>query len=449
MNPLPIRAFAPGRVNLIGEHTGLQRRCLPPVRDRVGRHCDSRVAQAAARWPRRAWETAIPSSAAPSPSSRAAGLELPGCSLDISSDLPQRAGLASSAALCVSLVLALCAVADAAAPPPVELARLCSRIENEYAGAQTGLARPARLAARAGGSRPAARHADAQVGGRPAGAGRPCAGGARLGRATRPRRLRLQRAPRRVPPGGRTAPGGIAERRRRPLRAPRSARPSRSPRAERERARGGRGRRRYRSRLAGPRASCSTRRTRASATTTRSRCPRWSAPSPPATRPGRSARASWAAASAAPCWRCSRPRRRLRRARPPFAPVPAHGFSAKTTTRGPATGQQEHPHRPDRGRGRGHRVRTRLGSGARLLMADEVHVHHAEAKADEAGEPIHLPGAVLPARGPGLRARPSPSPAWSSTSRSPSSGWSSRWSRCTSGSATPAARSQSCRSSTS
>ena len=25
-------------------------------------------------------------------------------------------------------------------------------------------------------------------------------------------------------------------------------------------------------------------------------------------------------------------------------------------------------------------------------MADEVHVHHAEAEADEAGEAIHLPG---------------------------------------------------------
>jgi galactokinase len=39
----------------------------------------------------------------------------------------------------VALTLALCAVAEAAPPPPLELARLCSRIESEYAGARTGL----------------------------------------------------------------------------------------------------------------------------------------------------------------------------------------------------------------------------------------------------------------------------------------------------------------------
>ena len=39
----------------------------------------------------------------------------------------------------MSSCLALCAVAGATAPEPIELARLCSRIENDWTGAQTGL----------------------------------------------------------------------------------------------------------------------------------------------------------------------------------------------------------------------------------------------------------------------------------------------------------------------
>jgi galactokinase len=67
------------------------------------------------------------------------GIELRGCQLTIESDLPQGAGLSSSAAVCVAVCLALCAVAEAAAPDRVALAKLCSRIENDWAGAQTGL----------------------------------------------------------------------------------------------------------------------------------------------------------------------------------------------------------------------------------------------------------------------------------------------------------------------
>jgi galactokinase len=68
-----------------------------------------------------------------------AGVELRGCRLTISSDLPSGAGLSSSAAVCVALCLALCEVAGAKPPDRVELARLCSRVENDWAGAQTGL----------------------------------------------------------------------------------------------------------------------------------------------------------------------------------------------------------------------------------------------------------------------------------------------------------------------
>jgi galactokinase len=70
---------------------------------------------------------------------RRAGVEPPGCTIDVTSDLPQEAGLSSSAALCIGLVLALTAISDADTWAPRELAKLCQRIENEYTGVETGL----------------------------------------------------------------------------------------------------------------------------------------------------------------------------------------------------------------------------------------------------------------------------------------------------------------------
>jgi galactokinase len=57
----------------------------------------------------------------------------------IRSDLPQGAGLGSSAALTVALCLALGALEGAPEPGFVALAQLARRIENRCAGAQTGL----------------------------------------------------------------------------------------------------------------------------------------------------------------------------------------------------------------------------------------------------------------------------------------------------------------------
>ena len=69
----------------------------------------------------------------------APGVELPGARLTIDADLPQRVGLSSSAALCVALALALYGAAGAEPPRAIRLARLCSRVEGEWAGQETGL----------------------------------------------------------------------------------------------------------------------------------------------------------------------------------------------------------------------------------------------------------------------------------------------------------------------
>jgi len=71
---------------------------------------------------------------------RAAGFELRPVGLKIESTLPEGAGLSSSAALETALCLALIGAAGLRPPDHrVELARLCSRVENVWVGARTGL----------------------------------------------------------------------------------------------------------------------------------------------------------------------------------------------------------------------------------------------------------------------------------------------------------------------
>jgi galactokinase len=138
MNPHPIRAFAPGRVNLIGEHTdyndGL---CLPFAIERgvtvtAELHEGREVFAPGLAGDDRFVRGAIAELGR-------AGVELPGCTLEATGNLPQGSGLASSAALCVALTLALHAVAGVKPPRPVRVARMCSRIESDWAGQETGL----------------------------------------------------------------------------------------------------------------------------------------------------------------------------------------------------------------------------------------------------------------------------------------------------------------------
>ena len=70
---------------------------------------------------------------------RAAGHDIPPARVEISSTLAVGEGLSSSAALEVALALALLALAGDDPGDPIELARLCQRVEAEWGGASTGL----------------------------------------------------------------------------------------------------------------------------------------------------------------------------------------------------------------------------------------------------------------------------------------------------------------------
>lgn len=150
-----VSAFAPGRVNLIGEHTdynqglalpfaiaeGVTVRATASEEERIYAHaldCAEEDGFALAGEPPRSdgWRAFVRGVVT---ELRRAGYPLVGARLDIGGDLPRGAGLSSSAALEVALCLALLALVGAAEADRVELARLCSRVENEWVGAQTGL----------------------------------------------------------------------------------------------------------------------------------------------------------------------------------------------------------------------------------------------------------------------------------------------------------------------
>ena len=147
-------AFAPGRANLIGEHTDYNEGLALPfaisegVTVRARASGDGRIEAFAVDVgerdsfsvdsPGRAggWRAFVRGAAGELDQ---AGARLRGASLEISGTVPRGAGLSSSAALEVALVLALLAVSGEAEPDRIELAKLCSRIENDWVGAQTGL----------------------------------------------------------------------------------------------------------------------------------------------------------------------------------------------------------------------------------------------------------------------------------------------------------------------
>jgi len=144
-------ARGPGRVNLIGEHTdyndglalpfaidrGVTVTAEPLPGDRIEAHAldlgeeDAFALEDAE--PARGWRAFVRGTVA---ELRAAGHEVRACRITIEGDLPHGSGLSSSAALEAALCLALIEDDDV---DRVELAKLCSRVENDHVGARTGL----------------------------------------------------------------------------------------------------------------------------------------------------------------------------------------------------------------------------------------------------------------------------------------------------------------------
>jgi galactokinase len=152
--PEPITAFAPGRVNLIGEHTdyndglalpfaiseGVTVRAeaingdrMQAVATDLRKHDSFELARPLNA---RGWRAFVRGAVA---ELQDAAIPVRAARVEISGDVPRGGGLSSSAALEVALTLALIALSGVPEPDRVELAKLCSRIENDWVGAQTGL----------------------------------------------------------------------------------------------------------------------------------------------------------------------------------------------------------------------------------------------------------------------------------------------------------------------
>jgi galactokinase len=128
-----VRVFAPGRVNLVGEHTDYSGGLVLPAAIQLGITIEVRAASDRLELER-------PSSYADAVWAELAELGRPpvGIVAGVESTLPMGAGLASSAAFEVAVALALCAVADFELPP-LELAQACRRAELRAVGVPCGI----------------------------------------------------------------------------------------------------------------------------------------------------------------------------------------------------------------------------------------------------------------------------------------------------------------------
>jgi galactokinase len=149
-----VTVFAPGRVNLIGEHTDYNLGLALPFAISEGVTVQGQALDApriettavdldgrdrfelADPPPARGWRAFVRGAAA---ELQRAGVPVRGARLRITGDVPRGAGLSSSAALEVALTLAMVALSGEPECDRVELAKICSRVENEWVGAQTGL----------------------------------------------------------------------------------------------------------------------------------------------------------------------------------------------------------------------------------------------------------------------------------------------------------------------
>ena len=146
---------APGRVNLIGEHTdyndgfampaAIEFYCWVAISSRPDRilniyseefSSSVEVDLSAAIQPTKSWSD-YPIGVALQ--LEKAGFRVRGANLLVESEVPMGAGLSSSAAIEVATALALAEQAGVASPDRVQLARLCQKAENEFVGARVGI----------------------------------------------------------------------------------------------------------------------------------------------------------------------------------------------------------------------------------------------------------------------------------------------------------------------
>jgi galactokinase len=159
-------AFAPGRVNLIGEHTDYNLGLALPFAIAEGVTVRAEASPGGSPGDRPSiyahardldesdefelteipgadgWRAFVRGTAA---ELLRAGYRIPGARLEIGGNLEQGAGLSSSAALEVALCLALAdlgsrtTVGEEQPLDRIGVARLCARVENDWVGAQTGM----------------------------------------------------------------------------------------------------------------------------------------------------------------------------------------------------------------------------------------------------------------------------------------------------------------------
>ena len=148
--------LAPGRANLIGEHTDYNEGFVLPfalsqaTTAAAARRTDGRLLLCSRQEPDDVLEIALDGLAPGTVTGwgtypagvawalRSAGYQVPGACIAIDSDVPAGAGLSSSAALECATALALTEL-DGVAVPRGELAALARRAENEFVGVPSGI----------------------------------------------------------------------------------------------------------------------------------------------------------------------------------------------------------------------------------------------------------------------------------------------------------------------
>jgi galactokinase len=151
----PAIFVAPGRVNLIGEHTDYAEGFVMPAAidfatlAGISPRSDGKIVLYSENYKE---ERSFDALALPTKASKhwtdypmgvvailtGEGHKIPGFSLSLWGDVPLGSGLSSSAALEVVTALAVLSLIGASYPGPV-LARLCQRVENEFVGANCGI----------------------------------------------------------------------------------------------------------------------------------------------------------------------------------------------------------------------------------------------------------------------------------------------------------------------